>query len=91
MLWLVFFKLWEKATSGPQATVSAVIQNSGTLMPRALLARAHFSAVRETVSAFYRIMTPITWFIECKENIAVARGSLRCFTSVVTRCFDIIK
>ncbi len=91
MLWLVIFKLWEKATSGPRATVSAVIQNSGTLMPRALLARAHFSAVRETVSAFYRTMTPITWFIECKENVAVARGSLICFTSVVTRYFDIIK
>ncbi len=97
MLWLVFFKLWEKATSGLRATASAVIQNSGILMPRALLARAHLpavrlSAVRETVSAFYRTMTLITGFIECKENVAVAWGSLRFVTSVVTRCyFDIIK
>jgi len=44
MLWLVFFKLWEKATSGLRATVSAVIQNSGII---ALLARAHSPAVRQ--------------------------------------------
>lgn len=61
MLWLVFFKLWEKATSGPRATVSAVIQNSGIVMPLSPLARAHLpavrlSAVRETVSAFYHTL-----------------------------------
>lgn len=61
MLWLVFFKLWEKTTSGPRATVSAVIQNSGIVMPLALLARAHLlavrlSVVRETVSAFYHTL-----------------------------------
>ncbi len=56
--------------------------------------RAHLprsDSPRATV-AFYRTMTLITGFIECKENVAVAWGSLRCVTSVVTRCyFDIIK
>lgn len=91
MLWLVFFKLWEKAASGLRATVSAVIQTSGILLPlcspgaRSPPRGQTLSGARDSLSFFLvfkiALCLSITGFIECKENVAVAWGSLRCFNS----------
>lgn len=73
-----FFKLWEKATSGLQASVSAVIQNPGILMPRAprcaLTSPQSDSTrcARKLVLFFIALCLFISGFIDCNDNVAVA-------------------
>lgn len=95
MLWLVFFKLWEKAASlrTPGYCFSCYpkrSRRSSCLLPlcspgaRSPPRGQTLSGARDSLSSFFYLIALclyITGFIECKENVAVAWGSLRWFNS----------